>query len=184
MYIFSYFERKKLKKTNFIWIRLIISFLNFYLHIYCYSILNFLSECTILNFYIFSDYFSCSFYQISPDGKGSPVASAQFPGPLSSVSYPYFDDVIDTRYTVIGDWQCYTICSIKLLLMSHYFFICLFSKCINFIFLQRFNYYQINRFPIKKLICLHFSILFISWHDDQALVLCSFFFFVDSIRTF
>ena len=33
---------------------------------------------------------------------GVPVSSARFPGPLAAVSYPSFDDVIDTRYTVIG----------------------------------------------------------------------------------
>jgi hypothetical protein len=40
--------------------------------------------------------------QISDDDTGIPVSSARFPGPLAAVSYPSFDDVIDTRYTVIG----------------------------------------------------------------------------------
>mmetsp|Transcript_16375 Transcript_16375/g.15694 ORF Transcript_16375/g.15694 Transcript_16375/m.15694 type:complete len:1227 (-) Transcript_16375:96-3776(-) len=44
-----------------------------------------------------------STYQISSDLKGIPVATAIFPGPLASVSYPNFDDIMDSRYSVLGD---------------------------------------------------------------------------------
>lgn len=40
--------------------------------------------------------------QISADHTGVAVSRSKFPGPLASVSYPYSDDVIDSRYTVIG----------------------------------------------------------------------------------
>jgi hypothetical protein len=40
--------------------------------------------------------------QISADHTGEAVSRSRFPGPLASVSYPSSDDVIDSRYTVIG----------------------------------------------------------------------------------
>jgi hypothetical protein len=40
--------------------------------------------------------------QISAAHTGAAVSRSRFPGPLASVSYPCSDDVIDSRYTVIG----------------------------------------------------------------------------------
>jgi hypothetical protein len=40
--------------------------------------------------------------QISADHIGEEVSRSRFPSPLASVSYPCSDDVIDSRYTVIG----------------------------------------------------------------------------------